>query len=165
MHRRQLAPSLGCRRRARALAQRERRAHARGVLLTGARPGRTPRFTGISRWVPVTQTGAWVASCPLVLHRTISSVYSSAEPSHRVTCGHSQGGLIIAGELANDLQPFETVSVIVAPGGAVPLGSSLMTVPIGWSLPASIRATSKPALCSSAAACSNGSPTTPGTCT
>src|SRR5262249_61365816 len=59
--------------------------------------------------------------------------------------------------------PFETLSVIVELGAAVPVGCWSMTVSFGWLLSTFLRATAKPAFCSVALAWSNRRPTTYGT--
>ncbi len=59
--------------------------------------------------------------------------------------------------------PFETLRVIVAPCGAVPLGLWLTTVSAGWSLSTFVRLTANPSFCNAALAWSKGRPVTEGT--
>src|SRR5919201_1553396 len=92
--------------------------------------------------------------CTLTLKPAASSVSRADCSSWLVT----SGTVMLVG-------PFETLSVIVEPGGAEPLGSSFTTVFFGCSLWTSCRATAKPAFWSSELARSNCMPTTFGTVT
>ena len=90
----------------------------------------------------------------MTLKPALSSVERAESSSWLVTSG-----------TVDSFGPFETLSWIVEPFGALPLGLWSTTMPFAWSLSTSLRDTVKPWFCSARFAWSNGRPTTEGTVT